>query len=181
MRWSGSWSRSAASMRPAAPARETKRPDFFDHYFDEAGMMEGLAMTALNDLPIAVIGGGPVGLAAAAHLVVRGLPVKLYEAGAHVGANLHDWGHVRVFTPWRYCVARASTAILHRHGWHLPPADRMPTGEELASGYLEPLAATPETAAIIETGARVTAISRLGMDKVVSRDREMRPFVLSIA
>jgi len=28
-------------------------------------------------LPIAVIGGGPVGLAAAAHLISRNLPVKL--------------------------------------------------------------------------------------------------------
>jgi thioredoxin reductase len=33
---------------------------------------------------------------------------------------------------------------------------------------------------VIETGARVVAISRLGLDKVVSRGREERPFVLSI-
>ena len=40
------------------------------------------------------------------------------------------------------------------------------------SAYLEPLAATPELAAVIETNARVTAISRHGLDKVVSRERE---------
>ena len=44
----------------------------------------------LSDLPVAIIGGGPVGLAAAAHLLERGLPVKLYEAGATVGASVLD-------------------------------------------------------------------------------------------
>ena len=36
---------------------------------------------SFESLPVAVIGGGPVGLAAAAHLMARGLPVKVYEAG----------------------------------------------------------------------------------------------------
>ena len=66
----------------------------------------------LENLPVAVIGGGPVGLAAAAHLIARGLPVKLYEAGDAIGANLRDWGHVRVFTPWRYCLDTAATGLL---------------------------------------------------------------------
>ena len=66
----------------------------------------------LQSLPVAVIGGGPVGLAAAAHLLARGLPVKLYEAGPAVGSNVRDWGHVRVFTPWRYCVDEAAIALL---------------------------------------------------------------------
>jgi hypothetical protein len=133
-----------------------------------------------EDLPIAVIGAGPVGLAAAAHLLAQGLPVKLYEAGPAVGANLRDWGHVRVFTPWRYCVDAAATALLHRQGWRLPAANAFPTGAELVARYLEPLAATPGLAAVIETGARVTAISRLGLDKVVSRGREEHPFLLAV-
>lgn len=135
---------------------------------------------ALESLPIAVIGGGPVGLAAAAHLIARHLPVKLYEAGPSVGANMRDWGHVRVFTPWRYCVDAASTALLARQGWHMPPADSFPTGDEIVRNYLEPLAAAPELAEAIETGVRIMAISRLGLDKVISRGRERRPFVLSI-
>jgi phytoene dehydrogenase-like protein len=69
-----------------------------------------------ESLPIAVIGGGPVGLAAAAHLIACGLSVKVYEAGPAVGSNLRDWGHVRVFTPWRYCVDTAATALLVRRG-----------------------------------------------------------------
>jgi thioredoxin reductase len=143
---------------------------------------EGPNMTkqALESLPVAVIGGGPVGLAAAAHLVGRGVPVKLYEAGAAIGANLRDWGHVRVFTPWRFCVDAASVELLERQGWTLPPADAFPTGGEIARDYLEPLAATPELAPVIETDVRVTAISRLGIDKVVSHGREERPFVLAV-
>ena len=82
----------------------------------------------------------PVGLAAAARLIARNLPVKLYEAGSAVGANLRDWGHVRVFTPWRYCVDAAAAALLDRQGWRRPDANRYPTGAELVSSYLEPLA-----------------------------------------
>ena len=139
-----------------------------------------MAAPTLENLPVAVIGGGPVGLAAAAHLIARGLPVKLYEAGDAIGANLRDWSHVRVFTPWRYCLDTAAVALLERHGWRSPSADAFPKGSEIVADYLEPLAATPELSAVIETGARVTAISRHGIDKVVSRAREARPFVLSV-
>jgi Pyridine nucleotide-disulphide oxidoreductase len=139
-----------------------------------------MKMDRFDSLPVAVIGAGPVGLAAAAHLVARGLPVKVYEAGPAVGTNLRDWGHVRVFTPWRYCVDAAATALLERRAWRLPSPTTFPTGAEIVESYLEPLAATPELSAVIETGVRVTAISRLGLDKVVSRDRETRPFVLSV-
>src|ERR1700733_16063715 len=126
---------------------------------------------ALESLPVAVIGGGPVGLAAAAHLIARGLPVKVYEAGSGVGSNIRDWGHVRIFTPWRYCVDAAATALLTRRGWRMPDADAFPTGGDLVSAYLEPLANTSELSAVIETSARVTGISRHGLDKVVSRQR----------
>src|SRR5471032_1959936 len=122
-------------------------------------MLEGWNMNSrpFGSLPVAVIGGGPVGLAAAAHLIARGLPVKLYEAGDAVGANLRDWGHVRVFTPWRYCIDTAAAALLERYGWRSPLADAFPTGAELVRCYLDPLAATPELSSVIETNARVTA------------------------
>lgn len=137
-------------------------------------------MPNLDTLPIAVIGGGPVGLAAAAHLIERGLPVKVYEAGPVVASNIRAWGHVRVFTPWRYCVDAAAAKLLARHGWRRPDADAFPTGDDLVRDYIEPLAALPDFAGVIETGARVSAISRMGIDKVVSRDRGTRPFVLAV-
>ncbi|MDR3468844.1 MAG: NAD(P)-binding protein, partial [Xanthobacteraceae bacterium] len=134
----------------------------------------------LDALPVAVIGGGPGGLAAAAHLLAHGLVVKLYEAGPAVGSNIRDWGHIRIFTPWRYCVDAAAGSLLASHGWQSPPADVLPTGHELVANYLEPLAATPELRTVIETNARVTAISRQGLDKVVSRERAAHPFVLRV-
>jgi thioredoxin reductase len=146
-------------------------------------MLEGSNLTkaTLDHLPVAVIGAGPVGVAAAAHLIARGLPVKVYEAGPSVASNLREWGHVRVFTPWRYCIDDAARALLNRHGWQAPAADDLPTGAELVNAYLEPLAQTPELAPLLQTNARVIAISRDGIDKVVSRRREARPFVLAVA
>ncbi|MGO8831909.1 MAG: FAD-dependent oxidoreductase [Roseiarcus sp.] len=137
-------------------------------------------MITSNALPIAVVGGGPIGLAAAAHLAARGLPVRLYEAGPAVGSNLRDWGHVRLFTPWRHCVDPVAADLLARRGWRMPDPDDFPTGDELVHNYLEPLAALPELVGAIETGARVAAISRVGFDKVVSGNRAASPFILVV-
>lgn len=134
-----------------------------------------------SSLPVAVIGAGPVGLAAAAHLVARGLPVKVYEAGPSVAANLRDWGHVRLFTPWRYCVDSAAADLLAASGWQAPMPEAFPTADEIVERYLEPLAAHVALSGVIETGAKVTAISRQGLDKVASRGRAERPFVLVVA
>jgi thioredoxin reductase len=137
-------------------------------------------MTDMKSLPVAVIGAGPVGFAAAAHLIARGIPVKVYEAGETVGANVRDWGHVRLFSPWGFNVDAAASALLKRHGWQEPPADAYPTGLDLYDAYLRPLAETPEMMEVVETSTRVTAITRYGIDKVTSRDREARPFMLSV-
>lgn len=138
-------------------------------------------MTSSDALPIAVIGAGPVGLAAAAHLIQRGLPVKVYEAGATVGANVKDWGHVCLFSPWEYNTDTAARALLQSHGWQEPPGKAMPTGSDLFEAYLKPLAETPEMAAVIETNAKVMAITRQGTDKVLSKGRETKPFVLAVS
>jgi hypothetical protein len=137
-------------------------------------------MPAPTKLPIAVIGGGPIGLAAAAHLVRRGFPVKLYEAGSGVATNVRDWGQVRLFSPWRYNVDAAAKAILLGNGWREPDPDHLPTGAELHADYLKPLSETPAMKAVIETNAGVIALTRQGIDKVGSKDRESRPFVLSV-
>ena len=131
-------------------------------------------------LPVAVIGGGPVGLAAAAHLVTRGVPVKLYEAGETVAANVRDWGHVQLFSPWRFNTDAAATAILREHGWQAPAPDALPTGSDLYAAYLQPLAETPALRSVIETSARVRNVSRDGIDKVLSRGRGDYPFALAI-
>ena len=135
---------------------------------------------AVNGLPVAVIGGGPVGLAAAADLLTRGLPVKLYEAGQTVGTNVLDWSHVRLFSPWRFNIDEASRLILREQGWQEPPPDDLPTGRELYDAYLAPLGTILMDRAIIETRAQVRSISRRGIDKVVSRNRASYLFALAV-
>lgn len=133
-------------------------------------------IVASATLPVIVIGAGPVGLAAAAHLLARDLPVKLLEAGDRVAANTQSWGHVQLFSPWSYNIDKAARALLERTGWQAPKRSAHPTGTELYEQYLQPLAATPEIAAVLELNARVTGVSRLGFDKMKSAGREQAPF-----
>jgi thioredoxin reductase len=129
-------------------------------------------------LPVAIIGAGPVGLAAAAHLLARGETPLVLEAGPTAGHAVRQWSHVRMFTPWRYCVDRQAAALLAARGWSHPPLDEVPTGGELVARYLVPLAAA--LAPFVQFDARVTAVTRLNSDKVRSAGREKLAFVLRI-
>ncbi|WP_374371292.1 FAD-dependent oxidoreductase [Dongia sp.] len=143
--------------------------------------MDSQSSLPMDSLPVAVIGAGPIGLAAAAHLAERGVKVKVFEAGETVGANIRDWGHVRVFTTWEQNVDTASRRLLERHGWVLPEAGKLPTGDEIYRHYLQPLSELPELKGSIQTGAKVIAISRAGLDKVTSKGREAKPFEIRVA
>ncbi|HEX6898100.1 MAG TPA: NAD(P)-binding domain-containing protein [Thermoanaerobaculia bacterium] len=133
-----------------------------------------------NRLPVVVIGGGPVGLAAAAHLIARGEEPLVFEAGTRVGANIREWGHVRLFSPWQYVVDSASRSLLEATGWTAPSGCGYPTGDDLVDRYLEPLAATPELAPRIRLGARVESVARLGFDKMKTAGREAAPFLVQV-
>jgi len=137
-------------------------------------------MSNTNTLPVAVIGAGPVGLAAAAHLIERGETPIIFERGDHVGANMRDWAHVRMFSPWEFTVDAASARLLTAHGWQHPPLSGLPTGGEMFSQYLQPLAELPEIAPHLHLGARVVAITRRGTDKMKDAGRESAPFSLHI-
>lgn len=81
-------------------------------------------MTPDTQPPVVVIGAGPVGLAAAARLVERGISVLILERGLRAAAALRAWGHVRVFTPWEFNIDDAARALLASTGWRAPDPRR---------------------------------------------------------
>jgi glycine/D-amino acid oxidase-like deaminating enzyme len=129
---------------------------------------------------VAVIGAGPVGLAAAAHLLRRGAEVVVVEAGLAAGSHVQAWGHVRVFSPWRYNIDPVTREMLLEAGWREPDPDHLPTGAELVHDYLAPLAALPAITARLRVSTRVLAVSRRGLDKLTTPGRDAAPFVLHL-
>lgn len=135
-------------------------------------------MSLNSSLPVAVLGAGPVGLAAAAKLIERRLPFFILEAGDRVGAHLLDYGHVRLFSPWQYDIDPTMAALLARHGWRAPDPAGLPLAGEIVEQVLQPFAALPEVASALHLRTRVTSVSRDGFDKVKSAGREHAPFVI---
>ncbi|WP_336318055.1 FAD-dependent oxidoreductase [Streptomyces lavendofoliae] len=127
-------------------------------------------------LPVVIIGAGPVGLAAAAHLVERGLEPLVLEAGPSAGTAVREWGHVRLFSPWGELVDPAAEKLLAPTGWTAPDDAACPTGGDWAERYLQPLARV--LGERVRFGARVTGVSRAGRDRVVDADRDAQPFTV---
>ena len=121
---------------------------------------------------VAVIGAGPVGLAAAAHLLERGLQPIVLEAGPEAGHSVRQWQHVQLFSPWEYNIDRAAARLLAPTGWNSPDPQIYPTGAELLERYLEPLATKTALKDVIRTSSRVTAIGRVGFDKAKTKGRD---------
>ncbi|MET3950583.1 NAD(P)-binding domain-containing protein [Arthrobacter sp. UYEF36] len=137
-------------------------------------------MAGPTNLPVAVIGAGPVGLAAAAHLLERGLEPLIFEAGPTAGAAIEQWRHIRLFSPWQFNTDAAAVRLLAGTGWKAPEATVLPLGGELIDQYLTPLAAVPAIAPRLHTGARVVAVTRQGLDKTHSRNRNSAAFVVRV-
>jgi thioredoxin reductase len=131
-----------------------------------------------KQLPVVVIGAGPVGLAAAAHLLERGLEPLVLEAGDSVGAGMLRWRHVRMFSPWEFNVDRAATRLLAARGWTPPDPAAFPSGGEVVEHYLQPLAALPEIVPRLRLGARVQVVTRHRHDRMKDAHREDVPFLV---
>ncbi|MBA2457536.1 MAG: FAD-dependent oxidoreductase [Gemmatimonadales bacterium] len=131
-------------------------------------------------LPVAVVGAGPVGLAAAAHLVAKGDTPLVFEAGGTAGASVREWAHVRLFSPWKYLTDPMARGLLEASGWKCPDPELLPTGGEFLDHFVDPLARLPSIRPHLRLGHRVLAVTRRGMDKVQTAGRDAAPFELVV-
>ncbi|MDO8337712.1 MAG: NAD(P)-binding domain-containing protein [Microcella sp.] len=126
---------------------------------------------------VVVIGAGPQGLAAAAHLLERGLEPIVLEQGSGPAASVSEWGHVRLFSEWPELVDAASARLLAAAGVSAPTSGD-PFGAEWVADYLAPLAAALGDR--VRYGARVTGVARAGRDLLVDAGRDAAPFVVHV-
>lgn len=131
-----------------------------------------------SELPVVVIGAGPSGLAAAAHLRSRDVPVLVLEAGSTAGATVSEWGHVRLFSPWSELIDPAAEKLLADAGWTSPNLKRYPSGADWVGGYLQPLA--DALGDCVRFGTRVTAVAKQSRDRLVSSGRDDAPFTVHV-
>ncbi|WP_329212317.1 NAD(P)-binding domain-containing protein [Streptomyces sp. NBC_01708] len=127
-------------------------------------------------LPVIVIGAGPTGLAAAAHLVERGIEPLVLETGSTAGSAVRGWSHVRLFSTWSELTDPAAEKLLAPTGWTKPEAGTYPSGGDWAEQYLQPLADILGDR--VRYNATVTGVSRSGRDRIVDAERETQPFVV---
>lgn len=116
----------------------------------------------VRDLPIVIIGAGPVGLVAAAHVLCRGGNPLILEAGSRAGWNVRQWSHIALFSPWKWVTDPLSRSLLARAGVSLPDSESIPTGREFVHEFIEPLAERTALARHLRVGRRVVNVSRSG-------------------
>lgn len=125
---------------------------------------------------VAILGAGPVGLAAAAHVLERGKEPLILEQGQDVALAVRQWGHVPMFSNWRYNTDGAAVRRLSSEGWTAPDLEAHPTGGDLFAQYLAPLGRS--LAPWLKVGRRVVAVSREGIDKVKDKARAAAAFII---
>lgn len=133
-----------------------------------------------HDLPVAIIGGGPVGLSAAAHLKKSNQPFILFEVGNQIGANILKWKHVRLFSPWEYNIDKVAETLLREAQIPIPSKAYVPYGKEIIEDYLKPLANLAGIKEHIHLNSNVIAIGRNGLDKMKDDKRENLPFSIQV-
>lgn len=147
-----------------------------DYHQRKALVMESVLKN--HDYKVVIIGAGPVGLAAAAHLAKRGMSFMIIERSDRVGGHMEEWEHVKLFSPWQYNLDQTAVELLQASGWEAPDENAHPTAGEFYQAYLEPLAQLAEIAPFIHYEEMAIAISRETFDKVKVVNREQAPFLI---
>jgi len=129
---------------------------------------------------IAIIGGGPIGLAVLAHSLHRNLDPILFEKSDGVGGTFYETPHVNMFSPWRYSVDRTLLTFLRKTTWTAPDCDTEPTGREFVDRYCKPFADMPEVSKCIHFHSEVISVCRKGCDKTTSQRRSEVPFIVTV-
>ena len=111
---------------------------------------------------VLVIGAGPIGLEASVLLVKSGFGVTLVERGDRVAASVRHWGHVRLFSTNELNTTAWGRAACEEAGVTPPDAQAYPTGDALATSYLDVLHRwlTESPDATVLLGTSVVALSR---------------------
>lgn len=132
----------------------------------------------MNDLPVVIVGAGPIGLAAAAELRERGLRPLVLEKSSGPGASVAQWSHVRLFSRWSEVVSPAADRLLQTTSWKSPEPESYPAGREWVEEYLVPLAAALDDAVHFDT--EVIGVARSGRDRVVDAGRDSEPLSVHV-
>ncbi|MBM4634101.1 NAD(P)-binding domain-containing protein [Rhodococcus hoagii] len=132
----------------------------------------------MNDLPVVVIGAGPIGLAAAAELRERQLTPLVFERGPRAGTAIAEWNHIRLFSRWAEVIDPAARRLLDQTGWNAPDDEAYLTGQEWVRDYLAPLGAALGDAVQYDT--EVIGVARRGRDRVVDSGRDTEPLSVHI-
>ncbi len=137
----------------------------------------------LRDTRCAVIGAGPIGLEAALYAARLGADVTLYERGEEVSANVRDWGHVSMFSPFAMNHSPLGADLLAEAGHALPDDGAYQSGAEYVETYLEPLAGLSLLEGRVELGTHVVSVGKDGLakgDLIGQEARLGRPFRLLV-
>lgn len=163
------------------------------HHLGNRAFGAGGSMTQKNSPPtppqtggrqrvktVAIIGAGPVGLAAGAHALERGLSPVILELGPEAGHSVRQWQHVQLFSPWQFNVDLAAERLLKEVGWKRPEDQRLPTGGDFLDAYLVPLAERTRLADYLRLSTDVIGVTRQGHDKLRSAGRDRAPFEVRV-
>lgn len=119
----------------------------------------------MDDPPrIAILGAGPIGLEATLYARYLGYKVQLIERGESAAANVLDWGHVSLFTPFGMNASSLGIAALQAQdtAWQCPAKDETLTAAELYHRYWLPMAQSDLVAGVLQCGTEVIAVGRQG-------------------